>query len=101
MAEYGTEVIGRFDFEFGNRTADRSLLAADGPGCFLPPYALELNPDELVWAHVKARVAKATTQTPTTCAASLAGRLRAIAPSGGVAASTSRAVTCALHRARA
>lgn len=30
---------------------------------FLPPYSPELNPDELVWAHVKGRVAKATTQT--------------------------------------
>jgi len=30
---------------------------------FLPPYAPELNPDELVWAHVKTRVAKATVQT--------------------------------------
>ena len=30
---------------------------------FLPPYSPELNPDDLVWAHVKTRVAKATTQT--------------------------------------
>ncbi len=30
---------------------------------FLPPYSPELNPDELVWAHVKTRVAKATAQT--------------------------------------
>lgn len=30
---------------------------------FLPPYAPELNPDELAWAHVKTRIAKATTQT--------------------------------------
>jgi transposase len=30
---------------------------------FLPPYSPELNPDELVWVHVKARVAKATTIT--------------------------------------
>ncbi len=30
---------------------------------FLPPYAPELNPDELAWAHIKARVAKATVQT--------------------------------------
>ena len=29
----------------------------------LPPYAPELNPDELVWAHVKTRVAKATALT--------------------------------------
>lgn len=27
---------------------------------FLPPYAPELNPDEIAWAHVKARMAKAT-----------------------------------------
>jgi transposase len=30
---------------------------------FLPPYAPELNPDELAWAHIKTRVAKATAQT--------------------------------------
>lgn len=30
---------------------------------FLPPYSPELNPDELVWAHVKTRVAKATVKT--------------------------------------
>ena len=30
---------------------------------FLPPYAPELNPDELTWAHVKAKIAKATVQT--------------------------------------
>jgi len=29
----------------------------------LPPYAPELNPDELAWAHIKTRVAKATVQT--------------------------------------
>lgn len=30
---------------------------------FLPPYSPELNPDELAWAHVKIKVAKATAQT--------------------------------------
>lgn len=30
---------------------------------FLPPYAPELNPDELTWAHVKAKIAKTTAQT--------------------------------------
>jgi transposase len=30
---------------------------------FLPPYAPELNPDELVWAHVKTRIAKKTAET--------------------------------------
>lgn len=30
---------------------------------FLPPYSPELNPDELAWAHVKTKIAKATTQT--------------------------------------
>jgi len=30
---------------------------------FLPPYAPELNPDELAWAHLKPRIAKATAQT--------------------------------------
>lgn len=30
---------------------------------FLPAYSPELNPDELAWAHVKAKIAKATTHT--------------------------------------
>jgi len=30
---------------------------------FLPAYSPELNPDELAWAHVKTKIAKATTQT--------------------------------------
>ena len=30
---------------------------------FLPPYAPELNPDELAWAHIKTKVAKVTVQT--------------------------------------
>lgn len=30
---------------------------------YLPAYSPELNPDELAWAHVKAKIAKATTQT--------------------------------------
>ncbi len=30
---------------------------------FLPPYAPEQNPDEPTWAHVKAKIAKATVQT--------------------------------------
>jgi len=32
---------------------------------FLPAYSPELNPDELAWAHVKAKIAKTTTQTKT------------------------------------
>lgn len=30
---------------------------------FLPPYAPELNPDELVWGHIKGRVGKMAVQT--------------------------------------
>jgi transposase len=30
---------------------------------YLPAYSPALNPDELAWAHVKAKIAKATTQT--------------------------------------
>lgn len=43
--------------DFVQDNADRLQLF------FLPPYSPELNPDELVWAHVKTRVAKAVTQT--------------------------------------
>jgi transposase len=28
-----------------------------------PPYTPELNPDELAWAHLKTRIAKAETKT--------------------------------------
>jgi transposase len=30
---------------------------------YLPPYAPEVNPDELVWNHVKTRVGKVAAQT--------------------------------------
>jgi transposase len=30
---------------------------------FLPPYAPELNPDELAWGHIKTRIAKTTVHT--------------------------------------
>lgn len=43
--------------QFATDNADRLELF------FLPPYSPELNPDELVWAHVKSRVAKATVKT--------------------------------------
>lgn len=40
--------------EFVEQNADRIELH------FLPPYSPQLNPDELVWAHIKSKVAKAT-----------------------------------------
>jgi transposase len=43
--------------EFVAANADRIELF------FLPPYAPELNPDELAWAHIKTRVAKAVVHT--------------------------------------
>lgn len=30
---------------------------------FFPPYAPALNPDEMTWAHIKAKIAKVTVQT--------------------------------------
>jgi transposase len=30
---------------------------------FLPPYAPDLNPDELVWGHVKGRIGRRTVTT--------------------------------------
>jgi transposase len=43
---------------------------------FLPPYSPELNPDELVWAHVKTRVGKRSVQTKDQLRASVTSALK-------------------------
>jgi transposase len=44
-----------------SRVVQRKLKALDGQVelFFLPPYSPELNPDELVWSHVKRRIGRA------------------------------------------
>lgn len=61
---------------------------------FLPPYSPELNPDELVWAHVKARVAKATVQTKDELKSMLERTLHRLQKLPNIVASFFRAPTC-------
>jgi len=61
---------------------------------FLPPYSPELNPDELVWAHVKARVAKATTQTKDELKKMVEKTMRRLQSLPEVVAGFFRAPTC-------
>lgn len=61
---------------------------------FLPPYAPELNPDELVWAHVKTRVAKATVQTKEELKRMVDRTLRRLQKLPDIVASFFRAPTC-------
>jgi transposase len=61
---------------------------------FLPPYAPELNPDELVWGHVKARVAKATTRTKEELKAMVDRALHRLQKLPGIVAGFFHAPTC-------
>jgi transposase len=61
---------------------------------FLPPYSPELNPDELVWAHVKTRVAKATTQTKAELRSMVDRTLRRLQKLPDIVAGFFRAPTC-------
>lgn len=61
---------------------------------FLPPYAPELNPDELVWAHVKSRVAKATVQTKEQLKHRVERTLRRLQKLPEIVAGSFRAPTC-------
>ena len=61
---------------------------------FLPPYSPELNPDELVWAHVKTRVAKATTQTKDELKTMVERTLRRLQKLPDIVAGFFRAPTC-------
>jgi transposase len=61
---------------------------------FLPPYSPELNPDELVWAHVKTRVAKATAQTKDELKSMVDRTLRRLQKLPDIVAGFFRAPTC-------
>jgi transposase len=61
---------------------------------FLPPYSPELNPDELVWAHVKTRVAKAATQTKDELKSMVERTLHRLQKLPDIVASFFRAPTC-------
>jgi transposase len=62
---------------------------------FLPPYAPELNPDELAWAHIKTRVAKATVQTKDELKAKIHSVMHRLQKLPDIVASFFQAPTCA------
>jgi transposase len=60
----------------------------------LPPYSPELNPDELVWAHVKQRVGKKTVQTREELVSAVNAALRSLQKLPGIVAGFFRTPTC-------
>jgi len=61
---------------------------------FLPPYAPELNPDELVWAHVKTRIGKKTVETKLQMKAMLQSVLHRLQKLPQIVAAFFHAPTC-------
>lgn len=61
---------------------------------YLPPYSPQLNPDELVWGHVKSRVAKATVRTKDELKNMVQRTLRRLQQLPHVVAGFFRAPTC-------
>ena len=62
---------------------------------FLPPYSPELNPDEMVWAHVKKRIAKTTSKTKGELKAAVERAMRSLQKMPAVVAGFFHAPTCA------
>ena len=62
---------------------------------FLPPYSPELNPDELVWAHVKQRIAKATVSSKDELKAQIISVMRYLQKTPVIVASFFRTPSCA------
>ena len=62
---------------------------------FLPPYSPELNPDELTWAHVKSKIAKATVQTKADLKATIKSVMRRLQRTPKIVASFFHLPTCA------
>jgi transposase len=65
---------------------------------FLPPYSPELNPDELVWGHVKQAVAKKVPQTKAQLKQRVLGALRRLQKLPDQVASFFRHPTCQYAR---
>jgi len=65
---------------------------------FLPPYAPELNPDELAWGHIKTRIAKATVQTRDKLKAMVERVMRRLQKMPEIVAGFFHAPTCAYAR---
>lgn len=66
---------------------------------FLPPYAPELNPDELAWAHIKTKVAKATVQTKQALKASVESVMHRLQKLPHIVAGFFGTPTCAYAKA--
>jgi len=62
---------------------------------FLPPYSPELNPDELTWAHIKAKIAKATVQTKNELKATIKYAMRRLPQTPQIVATFFHVPTCA------
>lgn len=62
---------------------------------FLPAYSPELNPDELAWAHVKTKIAKATTQTKADLKKTIKKVMRRLQKTPDIVKSFFHAPTCA------
>jgi transposase len=62
---------------------------------FLPPYAPELNPDELAWAHVKSRLGRATVRTKAQLKRKALGALRRLQKLPHIVTGFFHAPTCA------
>jgi transposase len=62
---------------------------------FLPPYAPELNPDELAWSHLKTKVAKVTAQTKDELKAAVDRVMRQLQQLPHIVAGFFRAPSCA------
>lgn len=62
---------------------------------FLPPYAPELNPDELAWAHVKSRIGRAVTRTKDELKTMVRSVLRRLQRRPEIVSSFFHAPTCA------
>ena len=60
----------------------------------LPPYSPELNPDELVWAHVKKKVAKATISTKDEMKCAVISAMRSLLKTPTIVAGFFRTPTC-------
>jgi transposase len=61
---------------------------------FLPPYAPELNPDELAWAHVKTKIGKATVNDKADLKSQVERALRQLQNLPHIVAGFFRAPTC-------
>ncbi len=61
---------------------------------FLPPYAPELNPDELAWAHIKTKVAKKTAQTKEELITAVKRAMRQLQKSPNIVVGFFHAPTC-------